>query len=406
LNATEISRLLDSAERARGLGFDATEIVQSSLTHLLISPDFLYRVETSEPDPRNAGKQRLDAYSLASRISFLIWDAPPDAALLDAAESGQLYEQSGLKKQVNRMIESPKFRDGIRAFFSDMYGFEHFNQLSKDQTLYPLYNRQVAENAREQLLRTIVHNTIDLDLDFRELFATKFTFMNRRLGALYQLPVTKDAVDGWAPFTFEDDDPRAGLLTLAGFLMLDPTHEGRSSPTNRGKYIRELYLCQEVPLPPPDVDFSVVLDTTNEKLKTARERLTAHRTHPTCAGCHAITDPIGLAFENYDAIGQYRSHENGALIDATGEFENTHYENALSLQEILRESPDLTSCLVKRVYEYTVGHPAKSGQLEWLHFIDTRFGESGYKLKSLVKAIATSSAISLVNNDPSLAAAH
>ena len=103
--------------------------------------------------------------------------------------------------------------------------------------------------------------------------------------------------------------------------MLDPTHEGRSSPTIRGKSVRELLLCQKVPLPPPNVDFSAVQNTGDLIHKTARERLTIHQENPVCAGCHKITDPIGLSMENYDAIGAFRTHENGAPIDASGDFE-------------------------------------------------------------------------------------
>ena len=146
--------------------------------------------------------------------------------------------------------------------------------------------------------------------------------MNRALASLYRVPLEEQAgLDGWVRYTFAEDDPRGGILTLAGFLMLDPTHEGRSSPTIRGKSVREFFLCQKVPLPPPNVDFSAVQNTGDLVHKTARERLSIHQENPACAGCHKITDPIGLSMENYDAIGAFRTHENGAPIDASGVFE-------------------------------------------------------------------------------------
>src|SRR5690606_13158501 len=111
-------------------------------------------------------------------------------------------------------------------------------------------------SAKEQTLRTVVDHLVKRKGDYRDLFVTKETFINRDLGALYQVPVELEGLDGWAPYTFADDDPRGGILSLAGFLMLDPTHAGRSSPTVRGMGVRELLLCQPVPLPPPNVNFS------------------------------------------------------------------------------------------------------------------------------------------------------
>src|SRR3546814_6297853 len=111
--------------------------------------------------------------------------------------------------------------------------------------------------------------------------------------------------------------------------MLDASHEGRSSPTIRGKTVRENFLCETVPSPPANVNFSIVQDTANPEFKTGRDRLLAHQENPVCAGCHKITDPIGLALENYDPVGRYRARENGALIDASGEFDGENYQNAL-----------------------------------------------------------------------------
>jgi hypothetical protein len=276
-----------------------------------MSPSFIFRAEASEPDPDRSGAQRLDAYSLASRLSFLVWDAPPDVELLDAAASGALHRQEDLERQINRMLGSPQFEQGMRAYFSDMFGYDQFDSLSKDQGIYPKYTSQLAKDAREQSLRTIVDLLVTNNGDYRDLFTTKKTFINRNLGALYKVPIAKAGVDGWVPYTFGPDDKRAGLLTFVGFLMLDTTHEGRSSPTIRGKNVRELFLCQKVPTPPPNVNFAVVQDTHNPLYKTARERLTAHRDSPTCAGCHALTDPTGLSLENYDAVGAYRADENG-----------------------------------------------------------------------------------------------
>ena len=288
---------------------------------------------------------------------------------MDAAARGTLHHQKELERQVERMIASPKFADGVRSFFSDMLGFEQFDALAKDQDIYPKYSSQLANEAEEQILRTIVHVLVTEQGDYRDLLTTKDTFVNRNLAALYKIPVRAPGVRGWTQHRFGADEPRAGLLTMPGFLMLDPTHEGRSSPTNRGKAIRQLLLCQTVPEPPPNVDFAVVQDTNNPVYKTARQRLTAHRTDPTCAGCHAITDPIGLGFENYDGIGQYRKHENDVPIDASGTFDGKAYADAIGFQKALAESPSLPACAVQRVYEYGVGRPIAGHDRKWLEYV-------------------------------------
>ena len=373
--------------------------LEVGLARLLYSPNFVFRVARAEPDPNRAGAQRLDAYSLASRISFLLWNAPPDEILLNAAESGALHQPAELEKQVDRLIGSPRFNTGVRAFFSDMLGFDQFVGLSKDQSIFKKFTSQMANDAREQALRTIVDLLVTNQSDYRDLFTTRKTFINRNLGALYEIPIENGAgVEGWTPYTFEEADRRKGLLTFAGILMLDPTHEGRSSPTNRGKLVREALMCQPVPAPPVGIDFTTVQDINNAIHRTARDRLTIHQESPVCAGCHAITDPIGLSMENYDALGAYRTHENGALIDASGELEGKSYDNAIELAQILHDSPAVPECLVKRTYEYGVGRQATSSEEAWLESANAAFASDKYKVPDLMRRIATSKSFQAVAN--------
>src|SRR6185503_18624306 len=133
-------------------------------------------------------------------------------------------------------------------------------------------------------------------------------------------------------------------------------HPGRSSATRRGKALRELLLCQPVPLPPPNVDFSVLNDPTSP-FKTARDRVNFHLQNPVCAGCHKITDPMGLALENFDGAGAYRAEEKGQEIDASGAFDGKPFTGAVGLGKALHDNPALTSCLVKRAYSYGSGSP-------------------------------------------------
>jgi hypothetical protein len=390
LRPAESAMLVTVAERAATTNRSAAKGLEVGLYRLLISPNFIFRSDALDP---NGGGQRIDDFSLGTRISFLLWDAPPDDALLDAAARGDLRDPAKLQREVDRMIASPRFEQGARAFFSDMLGYEQFRGLAKDQAIYPKFNSDLANDAREQTLRTIVDLLVTNRGDYRDLFSTRKTFMNRGLAALYKVPVTAAAVDGWAPYTFPPSTPRGGILSLAGFLMLDPTHEGRSSPTIRGKTVRELLLCQMVPQPPANVNFALVQDTTNPLFKTARQRLTAHQENPACKGCHALTDPIGLSLENYDAVGNFRSHENGALVDVNGTFEGKPYVGLPGLSQRLRESPAVSSCVVQRAFEYGVGRASAAGDSAWLEYTIRQFANDGYRFSALMRRVATSAAL-------------
>ncbi len=396
LTDREMASQLGLAQRATKMSGSFYKGLEAGLASLLVSPSFVFRLETTEADPENAGARRLDAYSLASRVSFLLWDGPPDEDLLNAAASGALRTPTGLKTQIDRLMASPKLEAGVRAFFADMFGYDQFNGLTKDSALYPIFNPQLRNDAEEQSMRTIVDHLLTRNEDYRDLFVTKKTFLTRSLAALYGVKADQRAFGGWMPYSFPADDPHGGLLTLPAFLMLDPSHEGRSSPTIRGKMIRENFLCQPVPNPPANVNFDLVQDVNDPVHKTARERLTAHQENPVCAGCHAITDPMGLSLENYNPVGKYRTHENGEKIDASGTFDGTDYSNAVQLMSLLRESPSTTSCVVQRVYEYGVGRKVAPGEQKWLEYVDQRFATEGYRFPALLRRIATSPAFQAV----------
>ncbi len=389
----ELSAVVAIAGEAARVNNSFAKGLETGLSRLLMSPNFIFRVERSVADQLAPGGYRLEDYALASRISFLLWDSPPDEALLDAAARGDLRVPTKLERQVDRMLASSRYEQGVRSFFFDMLGYEQFRGLAKDQAIYPKFNSELARDAQEQTLRTIIDLLVTNRGDYRDLFSTRKTFVNRGLGALYKVPVSAAGVDGWAPYTFPADQPRGGILSLAGFLMLDPTHEGRSSPTIRGKTVRELLLCQPVPQPPPNVNFALVQDVTNPLYKTARQRLTAHQENPACAGCHALTDPIGLSLENYDAVGNFRTHENEAEIDATGTFEGKPYTGLTGLSQRLRESPDVPACLVQRAYEYGVGRPAAGGDADWLDYAIGQFASDRFRFSALMRRVATSPAL-------------
>ncbi|WP_439102984.1 DUF1592 domain-containing protein [Congregibacter sp.] len=369
--------------------------LEIALEGLLISPEGLFVVERVEPDPDNPGQLRLDAYSLASRLSFFLWNAGPDDELLTAAESGELQSEGGIERAVERMLVSPRLRGGMRAFFDDMFAFEEVKTLAKDSTIYPEFTGVTAEDAREQTLRTVIDHLLVNEDDYRDLFTTRSSFMSPALAIIYGVP----AQPGWAPHTFPEDSPRAGLLTQVSFLSLH-AHPGRSSVTLRGQALRELFLCQTVPEPPPGIDFSVV-SNPNSHYPTQRERVAAHLETPSCAGCHRITDPIGLSLEQFDGAGGFRLTENGATIDASGGLDGFEFDGAIGLGEALRENPELPRCLVQRVYSYGTGGPPELEARAVMNYFNEEFAQQGYRLRDLLRTVALSKAFSRVQNDPS-----
>src|SRR5690606_26951899 len=154
-------------------------------------------------------------------------------------------------------------------------------------------------------------------------------------------------------------------------LMSLHAHPGRSSPTLRGKFIREAFMCQQVPPPPADVDFT--MDEDFEVLKTARERLQRHASDPACAGCHLLMDPIGLTLEHFDGIGAFRTHEEGALIDVSGSLDGTEFEGAQGLGQAMRDNPAVPACLVDTLYRYGLGRAIEPTERDFVNYLEQQF---------------------------------
>ncbi len=363
--------------------------LESVLAGMLEAPEFLFRVDVAAPDPNHTGGVRLDGFSKATRLSFLLWDTTPDDELLSAAERGELDARAGLTRQVDRMLASPRLDAGVRAFFSDLLGFDELSMVEKDHVIYPRFSKTVIADAEEQTLRTITDQLIVRRADYRDLFTTRHTFMTRTLGLVYRVPVR--AEKGWEPFEFPAGDPRGGLLTQVSFLTLHGP-SGRSSPTLRGKAVRELLMCEPVPAPPANVNFALVEDTANAQYKTVRDRLTAHRKDAVCAGCHKIMDPLGLALENFDGLGQFRGDENGSPIDASGELDGMRFQDAEGFGKAMHDDPAVVSCLVNSVYRYASGRTPQPGEKEFVAWLQRNFAADGYRLPDLLRRIALSDA--------------
>jgi len=399
LSEERISEIVNEADKGATTLKDFYAGLESALEGMLVSPNVLFLAERSTVDPRNPARRRLDDASLASRLSLFLWNAAPDDALLKSAERGELRTPRSLTRVVDRMLASPRVETGMRAFFDDMYGFDAFTGVAKDASVYPGFTGLTASDAREQTLRTVVDHLVVKKRDYRDLFTTRETFMSPSLAVIY------GAATGpkWESYTFAPDSPRAGVLTHISFLALH-SHPGRSSATLRGKALRELLLCQKVPTPPANVDFSA-LENPRAGLRTARDRVTEHLANPVCAGCHKITDPIGLALENFDGSGQYRVSEKGAAIDASGTLDGVSFKDVEGLGRALHDHPALSSCLVQRMYSYGTGGPTSNLDRPMLTILTERFAQQGHQVPALLRAIVLSDAFSTVREKEEQSAA-
>ena len=360
-------------------GFDAG--LQATLVGMLTSPDFLFRIDTPS---RSGGPGGIDEYSKASRLSFLLWNAPPDDALLEVAGKGGLDSPEGLRAQVDRMIASPRFTQGVRAFFEDFLQLRDIDNLSKDALIYPAFSTTVAEASREQVLRTITDLLVEHKGDYRDLFTTRRFAMTRALGPIYNVPVTGS---GWSMYEFPAGDPRIGLLTQASLLALH-SHPGRTSPTLRGKSVRETLLCEQVPSPPANVNFAVVQDVNNATLKTTRQRLEAHLDDEECASCHKATDGLGLSLEQFDGAGQFRKTEHDEPIDVSGKFDKTPFDGVEALARLFHDSPKVSQCVVNTAWRYANGRPVSAADRPELDRLNASFAANGYRFIDLMRTIA------------------
>lgn len=362
----------------------------SALAGMLVSPEFLFIIEQTEADPKREGAVRLDGYSKATRLSFFLWGSAPDDALLRAAEEGDLHSKSGLAEQVDRMLKSPRLEQGLRLFFDDMLAFENIGRLEKDAIIYPAFSAAVANDAREQTLRTLMQMLLHEEADYRDIFVTRKTYISNSLGRIYRIPVSRPD-GGWMEYEFPEGDPRLGIATHISFTALH-SHAGRSSPTLRGKAIREVLLCQRVPDPPGTVDFSAFNDPESPA-HTARERLNVHSTEPACAGCHKLTDPVGLGMEHIDGAGQLRTTEAGYAIDASGSLDGFEFKDVSGIGPALRENVAAPACLVNRLYSYATARVPARNERKYLKNLERQFADEGYRVPALLRHIALDEAM-------------
>jgi hypothetical protein len=342
----DVAALLGS--RAKGLEY--------ALAALLQSPNFIYLPEVGESD---GGRLRFTSHELATRLAYLLTDGPPDTELSAAADRNALVTPQGLKAQFERLIATPRARPALIGFFGQLLDLGQLADAAKDADVYPAQSPALFAAMRDEAERMIDQTALIQRGTLLDLLDLKTAFVNAELAKLYGLtpPPATQAVP--LPPTSE----RSGILTTAAWLSIQAKPYS-SSPTLRGVWVRERLLCEDVPPPPPTVNN--VLPNPTERAaggpRTTRQVLEDHRKNPECAACHAVFDPIGVAFERFDGIGAYRTTEEKLTIDTSGSLDGKAYGNVSELVALLKADPRVSECLVRNLYRAVSGHERLPGE--------------------------------------------
>jgi PAS domain-containing protein len=364
----------DLASPWRGLEFAMMAVLQS--------PSFLFRVERGEPDPDHPGWLRYTSVEMASRLSYFIWGSIPDEPLLAAGENGELVTEDGIRREVERMLDSPKAEAALTAWFGEYATIDRVLSVSKDGTLFPELTPTLREAMRREIELVFAEQAFNPDADFRFVFRTDRVFVNDELAAIYGVPAPGVTGLDLVAANLSPDDARGGIVARAG-LLTQFAAATRTSPTFRGKFIRSMVLCEDVPPPPPGVNTELAMETGMGP-RTLRQRLEEHATNPTCATCHNAMDPLGFALEHYDAVGRWRDLEDGLTIDASGDLDGTPIDGAGDLGEALADDPRVAECLARQLYRFATGHLEEFSEEPAIDALGERFAERGYRFRELV----------------------
>lgn len=364
--------------------------IQLVIQAILQSPYFLYRPEFGEPAAKGATVVKVGPYERASRLSYLFWESMPDEQLMAAAAAGQLETPAQITAQAQRMLKDPKALRTISDFHAEWLGIAGLSSLTKDSTIYPQFGPDVPGLLANETQTFISYVFSQGGAKLDTLFTAPYTFANKELAQYYGLT-------GPTGTTFEkvalDPTQRAGLLTQ-GSVMATYAHATTTSPVKRGAFIRKQILCQELAAPPPNVNTSFPPAPAGQ---TTRQELAAHASNPQCSGCHDLIDPPGLAFENFDGIGRWRSTENGLPIDPSGQLTNTVASNdafagPIDLIQRLLGSDEMHSCVVTEWFRYTQGRTETPADGCTLQGLDNVYYSSQHDLQKLLVAITQSDA--------------
>ena len=353
---------LDFADR----GGDFDDGVEQVVRTLLQDAEFLYRIElgTETADP---GVFRLSGYEVATRMSYLLWGSTPDDTLLDLAEDGSLDTPEGRRDAARTMLDSDRGRAQVDRFHALWLGYAELPHP-------PDLTNAMRTETKAALDRIIFED----DTSWLGLFALDQTFVDDTLAQHYGWPAP-----GTADWIDLDGSGRQGILSHGSFLSVAANPDD-TSPTKRGKLIRNRLLCQEVPPPPPDVP----ADSPPEEGNCKWDRYAAHRSEGSCRGCHEQMDPIGFGLENYDIAGRFRTHDEGApecIIAGEGELVGIGtFNGPKELSDMLLDNGELDDCIVDQVYRYAMGHAIAPEDEPYTEDLATSFTDAEHRFRVLL----------------------
>jgi hypothetical protein len=371
-------------------GFDAG--IESALTFILTSPEFLFRVEASSPggrpgDKPGASSGRVGDLELASRLSFFLWSSIPDDELLKVAAHGKLSDPLVLEKQVRRMLADPRSEALATNFAAQWLYLRNLRGMSRDFATFPNFDdnlRQGFERETELFFESIVRD----DRSVLDLLRANYTFVNERLAKHYGIPNVYGSE--FRRVTLPGDE-RRGLLGQGSVLAVT-SYATRTSPVLRGKWLLENILGTPVPPPPPGVP-ALAENHGGLRPRSVRERMEEHRKNPACASCHNIMDPLGFSLENFDAVGAWREHsESGAPIDASGKLvDGTVVDGPVSLRNaLLARSGAFTQTLTEKLMTYAIGRGVEYYDMPAVRSIVRASAPGDYRFSSLILGIVRS----------------
>lgn len=365
-------------------GFDAA--VEWTVTAFIMSPQFLYRLEAFSGD----GKvEAVDAYALASRVSYFVWGTMPDEPLLASAESGKLLESNELEAQVDRMLKDARAQSMPGHFYSLWLDLDAVVSVEKSAAVYPDFKPSVRASWR-QSMEMYVGDVFSKSHTLESLLTSSVLYVDQEMGGMYgNGPVPAGAFVRLEMPT----DRRAGLVTQPGFLARLSSPD-QSSPVRRGVFVLDKVMCESIAPPPPTV---LAVPPPIDPTHTTRERFAIHAETAGCSGCHIRMDGIGFGFEHYDGIGAYRTTDNGKPVDATGEVVQANetaldgpFDGAPALMSRLGKARQVHDCATTQWYRYALGRVETEADACSITSVQTEFFEHGGDFDALRRAIAKS----------------
>jgi hypothetical protein len=345
LTAAEVASYLALMTTARAAGATADVAVRTALEAFLQSPNFLFRPET-EPDPTSLAPHPVGPYEMASRLSYLLYRSMPDQGLFDAAAAGKLAAPADVLAQATRMLADSK-STFAEDFSTQWIGARSLESIQFDTSVFPKFTPALAASMKSELIG-FFDAFVKENLPVSQLLTADFSYIDSNLATLYGLAAMGP---GAVKKTTLNSPQRGGLFTMAGPLAVT-SYMTRTSLVKRGAWIMSQFLCQDPPPPPNNVP-PLPTDTV---MGTQRQILEMHRASPSCSVCHVIMDNLGLALENYDGIGAWRTTDtNGAPIDANGMLGTTTFNGGKELSAVIAADPRFAPCVAKKMLGYALG---------------------------------------------------